>query len=58
MDIHQLLPNFVPGDAIGNHAQALRRLLRSWGFRSEIYAYYAHPELAHECRPLAELPSI
>ncbi len=57
MEIHQLLPNFVPGDAIGNHARALRRLLQSWGFGSEIYAHYAHPEVAHECRPLNELPA-
>src|SRR6266849_1313878 len=57
MEIHQLLPNFVPGDAIGNHARALRRYLLSWGFRSEIYAHYAHPEVAHECRPLANLPA-
>src|SRR5216683_313165 len=57
MEIHQLLPNFVPGDAIGNHARALRRLLQSWGFGSEIYAHYAHPEVAHECQPLNELPA-
>jgi glycosyltransferase involved in cell wall biosynthesis len=55
MEIHQLLPNFVPGDAIGNHARALRRLLRSWGYDSEIYAHYAHPEAAGDCRPLDEL---
>src|SRR5439155_17855555 len=55
--IHQLLPNFVPGDAIGNHARALRRLLRAWGYCSEIYAHYAHPEVAHDCRPLHELPA-
>jgi glycosyltransferase involved in cell wall biosynthesis len=47
----------VPGDAIGNHARALGRLLRSWGFRSEIYAHYAHPEVAHECKPLTDLPA-
>jgi glycosyltransferase involved in cell wall biosynthesis len=57
MEIHQLLPNFVPGDAIGNHARALRRALQSWGVPSEIYAHYAHPELAHDCRPLHELPA-
>jgi glycosyltransferase involved in cell wall biosynthesis len=55
MEIHQLLPNFVPGDAIGNHARALRKLLRSWGFCSQIYAHYAHPELAGDCKPLHEL---
>src|SRR5262245_34270992 len=57
MEIHQLLPNFVPGDAIGNHARALQRLLRSWGYDSEIYAHYAHPEVARDCRPLHTLPS-
>ncbi|HLJ98096.1 MAG TPA: glycosyltransferase family 4 protein [Gemmataceae bacterium] len=57
MEIHQLLPNFVPGDAIGNHARALQRHLRSWGFRSEIHAQYVHPELAQQSRPLAELPT-
>jgi glycosyltransferase involved in cell wall biosynthesis len=57
MEIHQLLPNFVPGDAISNHARALRRLLRSWGYDSEIYAQAAHPEVARECRPLSELPA-
>src|SRR5437773_1718544 len=57
MEIHQLLPNFVPGDAISNHARALRRLLRSWNFHSEIYANYIHPELANECRHLQELPA-
>ena len=57
MEMHQLLPNFVPGDAIGNHARALRRLLQTWGFRSEIYAHYAHPEVAQECRPLNALPA-
>jgi glycosyltransferase involved in cell wall biosynthesis len=57
MEIHQLLPNFVPGDAISNHARALRRLLRSWGYGSEIYAHYAHAEVSHDCRPLDELPA-
>ncbi len=56
MEIHQLLPNFVPGDAISNHARALKRLLRSWGFGSEIYVNYAHPQVTHDCRLLIELP--
>lgn len=55
MEIHQLLPNFVPGDAISNYARTLRRLLRSWGYASEIFAHYAHPDVAAECRPLQEL---
>jgi glycosyltransferase involved in cell wall biosynthesis len=56
MDIHQLLPNFVPGDAVSNHARTLKRLLQSWGYRSEIYAHYVHPQVAHECRPFHEFP--
>src|SRR5439155_3485158 len=56
MEIHQLLPNFVPGDAISNHARALRHLLQSWDIPSEIYANYVHPDVAQECRPLHELP--
>lgn len=58
MEVHQLLPNFVPGDAVSNHARALQRWLRSWEFSSEIYAHYAHPAVAHECRPLHELPAV
>jgi L-malate glycosyltransferase len=57
MEVHQLLPNFVPGDAISNHARSLRRLLQSWGYRSEIYAHYRHPQVAHEGRSLDELPN-
>src|SRR5438874_8169257 len=57
MEIHQLLPNFVPADAISNHARALRRLLYAWGYASTIYAHYAHPDVAHECRPVDELPA-
>jgi glycosyltransferase involved in cell wall biosynthesis len=57
MEIHQLLPNFVPGDAISNHARTLRQLLRSWGFDSEIYAHFVHPDVADDCRPLQEFPA-
>jgi len=57
MEIHQLLPNFVPGDAISNHARALRRLLQSWGFDSAVYAHDAHPEVARDCCPLNEFPA-
>jgi glycosyltransferase involved in cell wall biosynthesis len=57
MQIHQLLPNFVPGDAISNHARTLRNLLRSWGFDSEIYASFAHPDVAHDCRLLNDFPA-
>jgi glycosyltransferase involved in cell wall biosynthesis len=54
MEIHQLLPGFQYGDAISNHAVALRRMLRSWGYRSEIYARYVGPKVAHQCFPLRD----
>lgn len=36
--IHQLLPDLVYGDAISNHAIWIKRILRAWGYASEIYA--------------------
>jgi glycosyltransferase involved in cell wall biosynthesis len=48
--VHQLVPNFGLGDAIGNHVRALRKLLRGWGHPSDVYAQYIHPELARETR--------
>jgi glycosyltransferase involved in cell wall biosynthesis len=48
--VHQLVPNFGLGDAIGNDVRALRKLLRSWGHPSDVYAQYIHPELARETR--------
>lgn len=48
--VHQLLPNFDCGDAIGNDVRALRDLLRGWGYASEVYAQYVHPALVGESR--------
>jgi glycosyltransferase involved in cell wall biosynthesis len=48
--VHQLVPNFDDGDAIGNHIRALRRLLRGWGYASEVYAQYIHESLARDAR--------
>jgi glycosyltransferase involved in cell wall biosynthesis len=50
--IHQLLPFFSRGDAIGNLALATRAVLRAWDFQSEIFAELCEPGLARECRPL------
>lgn len=36
-EIHQLLPDIVYGDAISNHALAIRTYLREAGFASEIF---------------------
>ena len=43
--VHQLVSNFDVGDAIGNHVRALRKLLRTWGYASEVYAQYRHMSL-------------
>jgi glycosyltransferase involved in cell wall biosynthesis len=48
--VHQLVSNFAVGDAIGNHVRALRRLLRSWGYASDVYAQYIHASLQTEAR--------
>ncbi len=48
--VHQLVPNFDLGDAIGNHVRALRGLLRAWGVASDVYAQYIHERLASDAR--------
>lgn len=52
MKIHQMLPNYWYGDAIGNHATAIRDLLRRWGHESEIFADVIHEKLS--ARPYGE----
>jgi glycosyltransferase involved in cell wall biosynthesis len=52
--IHQILPTLAYGDAIGNQVLELRRLLREWGYSSEIFAEHWHSRLAGECRPYEE----
>jgi glycosyltransferase involved in cell wall biosynthesis len=48
--VHQLVPNFDVGDAIGNHVRALRGLLRGWGYASDVYAQYIHDSLQKTTR--------
>ena len=38
--IHQIMPGFLYGDALGNQAVRIRELLRSWGCRSQVYAQF------------------
>jgi len=52
--IHQILPTLAYGDAIGNQVLELRRLLREWGYSSEIFAEHWHPHLSSECHPYEE----
>lgn len=48
-EIHQILPTFAYGDAIGNQVLELQRLFREWGYTSEIFAERWHPKLANTC---------
>ncbi|MGK7346125.1 MAG: glycosyltransferase [Candidatus Nitrospinota bacterium M3_3B_026] len=51
MKIHQMLPNYWYGDAIGNQVTEIQRLLREWGHESEIFADVIHDRLeARDCR--------
>jgi glycosyltransferase involved in cell wall biosynthesis len=38
--IHQIMPGFLYGDALGNQAAHIRELLRGWGYGSQVYAQY------------------
>ncbi|MFN2452479.1 MAG: group 1 glycosyl transferase, partial [Candidatus Dormibacteria bacterium] len=53
--IHQLLPVFSYGDAIGGAALRTRALLRELGYRSEIFAGLVDPRLRRDGRPAAGL---
>ncbi len=55
MKVHQMLPTFSYGDAIGNHTLAIRETLRRAGYTSEIFAYNHDPRLAGQVRYFAEL---
>jgi hypothetical protein len=48
--IHQWLPAAHRGDAVGDHARAIRDLLRAWGHDSEIFALQVDEDLADEVR--------
>jgi glycosyltransferase involved in cell wall biosynthesis len=53
--VHQLLPVFSYGDAIGNAALRTRAILRRLGYRSEIFAQSIDQRLATEARLITEL---
>ncbi len=52
--VHQMVPDFSFGDAIGNDALAMQKTLRSWGLNSDIFAHSIHPRLADKARPIEE----
>ena len=53
--VHQLLPVFSYGDAIGGAVLRMRAMLRHLGFRSVIYADLVDRRLGREARPADEL---
>jgi glycosyltransferase involved in cell wall biosynthesis len=55
--VHQVVPTLATGDAVGGHTLRLRDLLRGAGVESEIFTDDLDPRLAHEARPLADLPA-
>jgi glycosyltransferase involved in cell wall biosynthesis len=54
MAIHQMLPDFSYGDAIGNDVLGIQTVLKDWGYDSEIYAQHIHPKLIGAARPFLE----
>ena len=52
--VHQMLPEFAAGDAIGNEALALQKAFRSWGVRSEIFAGKIQQRLRGQARPVED----
>lgn len=44
--IHQIMPGFLYGDALGNQAFRIRELLRQWGFKSQVYAQFRDRRLS------------
>lgn len=53
--VHQLLPVFSPGDAIGGATRITQVMLRELGYRSEIYADVIDQRLQRRARPAVEL---
>lgn len=52
--VHQFVPNFSAGDAIGHHTVQVKRLLRSAGFESQIFAEAMAPDVRQEARPWSD----
>lgn len=48
--IHQFSPDLSYGDAISNYAIELMKLLRSWGYHSEIYVVKSDSQVAKYCK--------
>ena len=49
--VHQILPFFAYGDAVGNQALEVRGLLRRSGYESDIFAENWDRRLEQDCYP-------
>jgi glycosyltransferase involved in cell wall biosynthesis len=49
-EVHQVLPVLAYGDAISNHAIAIRDHCRDLGYRSEIFAAHVDTRVSDQCR--------
>ena len=56
--IHQMLAALSYGDAIGNEALRIQRILREGGFDSEIFAESVHPEMAGSAKKLWDYQNV
>jgi glycosyltransferase involved in cell wall biosynthesis len=54
--IHQIMPGFLYGDALGNQAQQIRKTLRGWGYRSQVYAQFRDRRLEDPGRDYRRYP--
>ena len=52
--VHQFLPVFAAGDAIGNHVLRIRDTLRAAGYESEIFADHVHPPMRKQARHFSD----
>jgi hypothetical protein len=53
--VHQLVHTLSYGDAISTEVLALQRVLRSLGFKSEIFAIHEHPKLKGRSKSYREI---
>ncbi|MBA4393595.1 MAG: hypothetical protein C0407_08585 [Desulfobacca sp.] len=58
ISIHQMLPDFGYGDAIGNDVLEIQKVLKGEGYDSEIYAQHVHSKLLGVARPFEEYREI
>lgn len=52
MEINQVAPALIYGDAVSNNTIALRYIFRSMGYKSEIYSKWIDPEVSDYAKPL------